>query len=100
MTSTRQSILRTDTLNEVTAIEITGPSPRRIAILFVPHNTARFSVSPESGVQIDTGLTLQFGGDVIELTVERHGDIVRRGWFAIASAATTKIAWLETFEGD
>jgi len=94
----RTSIIRTDTVPSAGAApEIAGPSPRRVALLFLPSTTTNYTVSTESGVSLNNGLTLAQNGELLELTLERHGEIVRRAWYAIAAASTT-VSFLETFE--
>jgi len=94
----RTSIIRTDTVPASgNAPEIAGPSPRRVALLFLPVAGTAYTVSTESGVTLNNGLTIQQGGELLELTVERHGEIVRRAWYAIAGTSAT-VSFLETFE--
>lgn len=94
----RTSIIRTVTLPSSTpAPELTGPSPRRVGLLFLPATNVRYTVSTEPGATIDQGLTLQVAGELLELTLERHGEIVRRAWYGIAASSAT-ISFLETFE--
>lgn len=95
----RQSVARSVTLNNATAALVVGPSPKRVAVLFVPGNAGRYTIGTENTVTLDSGPTLQTGGPTIEITLEKHGEIVQRAWYGFGAAAgATYAGVIETFD--
>ncbi len=95
----RQSVVRTVGLNNTNAMQIAGPSPKRVGILFVPANAGRYTISTENVITIDMGPTLQTSGPTIEITIEKHGELVQRAWYGLGSAAGATFAGvIEIFE--
>jgi len=72
-------------------------APRRVALIVSAPLTNRFTLSLKSTAVIDEGLTLHPTQDPLLLTVEKHGDLVTRGWTAISSSGTQGVAVIEVF---
>jgi hypothetical protein len=78
-----------------TAGLVVGGNEKRVALVFSPANAGRYTVSPQPSPAIDLGLTLMTNGGFLELTREKHGDVVTRPWHGVAGQANTKVAFLE-----
>lgn len=76
---------------------IAGPNEQRVALVFTgpPGNPmADFvTISTEPNVSDKRGLVLT-AGMTLELTYERHGDSVKKPWYAV-STTVTQIGYLE-----
>lgn len=93
----RASTITSFVLGTGASVQVAGASPNRKAISFSPPDTAAtVTVGTRSTVGIGQSLTLSQGSSVIVLTEEVFGDIVHQPWYAIASAASTNLAVMET----
>ena len=81
---------------------IAGPNERRVALLFTgpPGNpmTDYVTLSTESNISGRFGLILT-AGMTLEITLERHGDAVKKPWYAI-SPTVVQIGYLEVTTDD
>lgn len=69
--------------------EILPGSPYRYALIFTPPQAGRVTLTNESPAVLDIGMTLVSAGGPFAMTIQDHGDIVRKPWYAIASIAGT-----------
>ena len=77
------------------AVEIVPASPARVAIIITAPTTGRPTVGDNGQVTLDSGPTFTQGAGALSLNIWDHGDIVRRPFWGIASAAGT-IGFIET----
>jgi hypothetical protein len=79
-----------------TATPVVGASMSRQALLFTGPPTGFYTLSNESSnVTPGSGLNVFASAAPLELTREKHGDVVSKAWYAVAGAATT-VAVVET----
>jgi hypothetical protein len=68
------------------------PDPKRIAVCFNPPVTNRYTITTDTTLlTLDVGITLYPGSDPLILTEREHGEMVRRGWFAISATAAQNV---------
>lgn len=95
----RHSIITTATISNSATNSVLRAAAKRVAILFSPPSANAYSVGLDKNVVLDQGITLTANSAPVKLTLEEHGDVVTRGWWARASAATpTTIGIFETYE--
>lgn len=76
-----------------------SPNDRRIALVFTGPSEGSITISTEPDVSLGRGLVLTPGME-LQLTVERHGDAVKKPWYAIAEGGASLLGYLEvTFDG-
>lgn len=73
-----------------TITPLIGPDPNRVAIAFFASPDDGVWVTTRNDAAVKTGLFIPKNGTGIYLTIEDHGDIVRKGWSG--SVATTPTA--------
>ncbi len=83
----------------VTATPLLSPSQQRTGITFLGSNMSRVTFSNNIGVTLDNGPTLVQTSGPLELLYERHGEVVRHGWWGIAALANSPVGIIETLEG-
>ncbi len=98
--ASRFSSVRSCALTATKALAVPGGQDR-VALVFTPPATGSYQVGVDPGMDAtDPGnLTLTLTTTPLELTLERHGEIVRLPWYAKASGVMT-VGVLETVELD
>lgn len=81
--------------NVTVSHQILGPSEKRRSIIFIGPNAGRVTLSNDSPVVLDNGLTISSTSGMLELRYDIHGDLVQKPWHAIASAGGSIVSWIE-----
>jgi hypothetical protein len=81
----------------VAATWLVGPSYKRRSITFTSTSAGGVTVGNKSSLVAGAGLVVGNTTGPLELTVEKHGAIVRMPWFGVAGAGGQQIGWAETF---
>jgi hypothetical protein len=85
-----------------TGITILGPSPKRVALLFFSSPSGHYSLSTSPGLTYlgpNTVTIAQFSS-VIVLPREWIGNIITKPWYAIGSAASQTVSWIEVIDDE
>lgn len=72
-----------------------GPNSDRVALIFSPHNTNRYTVSLDSLAVIDVGLTIPPNSQPFKVTCNEVGNCLQQPLRAIAGGAGTVVSGLE-----
>ncbi len=77
-----------------------SPNDRRVALVFTgPQSGTVVTISTEPGTNAGEGLLLT-PGMVLHLTLDVHGDAVKKPWYALSNSANTPFGYLEvTLDG-
>jgi hypothetical protein len=78
-----------------TAVEIAGPSPHRVGLVFIGGVTQNLFISTKPGVTASTGLPISTNNNILELYLWRHGAIVTKQWFGITSGPAAVVGVIE-----
>jgi len=70
--------------------------PRRSTLLLFGNNAVRLTFNVRGGFSIDQGVTFQQTSGPVEITLEKHGDIVTKEWWVIAPTANNTFGYLTT----
>lgn len=73
----------------VASAQIVAASPNCFSLIFSPPVVGNITLSTVTPVVLNAGYNLSAGGPPLILTLEQHGAMVTKAWFAIGSAATT-----------
>lgn len=68
------------------------PDPKRIGIIFCPHNTDTYWVAPSRDAAIGVGIPVRNTDPPFRLDVSHFGDLTRREWYAISVAGVIAVA--------
>lgn len=94
----RHSLVRPATLTVSSpAAQISPPGQNRVTLSFQPPAAGYYSVWTEPMLTLGVGFVVSPETGPVELTIERHGDIVREPWYGIASTGLN-MAVVETHE--
>ena len=63
----------------------------RTSLSVYPDSVNDIWISIKSNVAVGNGILIPAKGHPVQLTIQQHGDCVRRAWHAIASAGPTNI---------
>jgi hypothetical protein len=90
----RSAVVRSGQVN-TKANQLVGPSVARVALIFTPpSNDVVVTLSTEPDLVEGSGLILKTG-HIIELTFERHGSAVQGPWYAVSSAGSVTVGFLD-----
>lgn len=81
------------------ATEVVSGSEKRIALIFTGPNAGRITLGNSNAITLDNGHTISLTSGPLELTFERHGNLVKMPWWAIASAGGTLMGVSEVLSG-
>ena len=70
----------------------------RVGLLFTPHLTQNYALRPDTNPATNIGLNVLPCAGNLELSMEKHGDIVKHAWYILGAAASMTVGVLETFE--
>lgn len=79
------------TVSNVNPTVLLPPNPARRAIIISGNPGAHVTVTTEPTLVVNEGLVIPMGSPPLTLTRELHGELVARGWTAIASVDATKV---------
>lgn len=82
----------------LTAIPVISGAEQRIGLRLSPPGAGRVTLSTNSGVIIDQGLTLTAGMQPLYICPNCVGDLVGDQWWAVADAAGRTIGIFEVHE--
>lgn len=92
--STSRQITRTV---ETTSGGLISAVPDRVAIILNSPPANRYTISQEGTAVIDQGITIHPVIHPVTLTLESHGDAVRKAWNAISAVANQAVTWIEVY---
>lgn len=75
-------------------VEIAKPSPKRVVLTIFGGVTNNLFIGTENTVSTTNGIPISTNNNIIEMPIWRYGDLVRKPWFAVASAANTVVGVL------
>jgi hypothetical protein len=77
---------------------LVGPSPVRRSITFTSPSAAVITLGNKSTLAAGVGMFVGSTTGPLELTVEKHGNIVRLPWYAVVAGGGQQVGWIETFD--
>lgn len=96
MIARSRGTMRTQSVG-ATSVSVAGYSDSRIGIGFGVPTSGTFTVGTINPVTAEGGIIIPTNGQWQWLFYFQHGDLVRREWFAVHSAATRVLAVFELF---
>jgi hypothetical protein len=87
-------VVRTAPITNTEVRQAVSSSERRVALVFTGPAAGSITISTEPAFSAGQGLMLTPGMS-LQITLDRHGDAVKKPWYALTSAGDMTLGYLE-----
>jgi hypothetical protein len=84
-------------LNAVNAVALVGGDNKRTLLIISAPSSGTAFLSTSTAAAINSGMAIAAGDRPIVMIIQTHGQLVQKGWSAIASAGTPNMTVYEGF---
>lgn len=76
---------------------IISASNDRLSLTFIPPATGRVTLANSTVLGDGKGMALNAGQSPITLDIVEHGTVIRNNWYALYTAGSAPVSWIQTF---